>query len=337
MRIKMKDVAAAAGVSTMTVSRALRKDGRIAPDTRKQILGVIERLGYVPDQIAASFSSQRSGFVAVLVPSLNNPHFAETVQAIIETLEVDGTQVLLGQTNYLPEREERIVLDLLRRRPEAIVLTADAHSARTRKLLGDSGIPVVEIWDLPPHPIDHQVGFSNFAAARAMVTFLAGRGYRRIVYVGETHDAGTRGARRREGYTAGLQEMGLGPPRVHLQSAPPVSMTEGGAAFHAVRQKWPDADAVMCVSDPCAFGFMMQAIQSGLSIPRDLGIVGFGDFEVSRCSAPPLTTVGVDAVQLGLMTAKLLQERDDLRSGPARLVEIPFRVIERGSTPAAAV
>jgi LacI family transcriptional regulator, gluconate utilization system Gnt-I transcriptional repressor len=331
-RIKMKDVAVAAGVSAMTVSRALQKDGRVAFETRRHVLSVIDRLGYVPDQIAASFSSRRSGFVAILVPSLNNPHFAETVSALAETLEADGTQVLLGQTNYDQEREERLVLDLLRRRPEAMVLTADAHSAKTRKILKDSGIPVVEIWDTPPVPLSHVVGFSNFDAARSIVLFLAGQGYKRIAYVGETHDAGMRGARRRDGYVAGLAAAGLGPPRVHLQSAPPVSMTQGRAAFHAIHRLWPEIDAVMCVSDPCAFGLMTEAIHSGLSIPRDLGVVGFGDFELGRCSLPALTTVGIDAFALGRETARLLQDPDNMLSVSAQTRQIPYRVIERGST-----
>jgi LacI family transcriptional regulator, gluconate utilization system Gnt-I transcriptional repressor len=159
LRVKMRDVALAAGVSAMTVSRALQQDSRVAPETRQHVLSIIDTLGYVPDQIAASFSSQRSRFIAALVPSLNNPHFAETVRALSETLEAEGIQILLGQTNYQPEREERLVLELLRRRPEAIVLTADAHSPATRKRLLATDIPVIEIWDRPPDPISHTVGF----------------------------------------------------------------------------------------------------------------------------------------------------------------------------------
>jgi LacI family gluconate utilization system Gnt-I transcriptional repressor len=328
--VKMKDVATAAGVSVMTVSRALRKDGRIAPETRRQILTVVERMGYVPDQIAASFSSQRSGFVAALVPSLNNSHFAETIRVLSEALEDEGLQILLGQTNYQPDREERLVQALLSRRPEAIVLTAELHSVKTHRLLAGAGIPVVEIWDILPSTGHHQVGFSNIEASRAVVRHLVSRGYRRIVYVGETQDEGTRGARRREGYKLGLAEAGLGAPRIHLQAAPPVTMTEGRKAFHVVRQLWPDADAIMCVSDPCAFGVMMEAIAQGLSVPGDLGVAGFGDFEIGRCAAPTLTTVGIDVAQMALAAAGLL--RNPPEAAAPRTINLPFEVIPRGST-----
>ncbi|MGL5363581.1 MAG: LacI family DNA-binding transcriptional regulator [Bosea sp. (in: a-proteobacteria)] len=330
--VTMKQIAASAGVSAMTVSRALQKNSRVPTETRDRIIGIADQLGYVPDQIAASFSSRRSGFVAALVPSLNNPHFSESIRALSETLEAEGLQILIGQTNYLREREADLVSELLRRRPEAIVLTADAHSAHTRRLLANAKVPVVEIWDLTFGAIQHQVGFSNLEAARKMVQFLASRGYRRIAYVGESHDAGSRGARRREGYLQGLQEAEIDQPRIHLQSAPPVTMTEGRAAFHAVRRQWPDTDAIMCVSDPCAFGVMMEATKAGLKVPDDLAIAGFGNFEIGRCCIPPLTTVGVDAFELGLAAAKLLLDRHELSADALQNIETPFELIARGST-----
>ena len=96
----MRDVARAAGVSRMTVSRALKKDSPISKETREKILKVVREMNYVPDQMAGSLTTKRSGFVAVLVPSLNNLHFAETVQALTEELEQIGQQILLGHTDY---------------------------------------------------------------------------------------------------------------------------------------------------------------------------------------------------------------------------------------------
>ena len=113
---------------------------------------VVARMGYVPDQIAQGLSSRRSGFVAALVPSLNNALFAETIRALSETLEESGLQVLIGHTNYEAEREERLVHELLRRRPEALVITVDGHTSGTRKLLRGAKIPIVEIWDWPKRP-----------------------------------------------------------------------------------------------------------------------------------------------------------------------------------------
>jgi LacI family transcriptional regulator, gluconate utilization system Gnt-I transcriptional repressor len=328
-RIKMTDVAKAAGVSTMTVSRALKKDGRIAPATRRHILQIVQQLGYVPDRLAGSFSSQRSGFIAVLVPSLNNPHFAESVRSLAETVEVDGVQLLLGHTNYEPAREEQLIDDLLSRRPEAIVLTADAHTPQTRKLLRGAGVPVVEIWDLPAKPICHAVGFSNVDAGQAMVRHLADSGYRRIAYVGETDDIGTRGARRRHGFELAMATLGFDSTRIHRHARPPLGMTEGRLAFRAVIQRWPDTDAILCVSDPCAYGVMVEAIACGFDVPNRIGIAGFGDFEIGRCCEPALTTVGIDAPGLGHATGELLRR---LVLDKPQLIAMPIAVLPRAST-----
>ena len=113
--VTMEDVARAAGVSRMTVSRALRKNGLVSVRTRERILKLVEKMNYVPDQAAGSLSSQRSGFIATLVPSINNVHYAEMIQALTETLENIGLQVLLGYTEYSAQREEALVESLLAR------------------------------------------------------------------------------------------------------------------------------------------------------------------------------------------------------------------------------
>jgi len=141
--VTMEDVAQEAGVSRMTVSRALRDDGLVSDGTRKRILAVVEKMNYVPDQMAGSLSTKRSGFVATLIPSLNNVHYTQMVQALTEELEQTNLQILLGHTDYSTQREESLVESLLRRRPEVIALPYDGHSKRTRALLQNAQIPVV--------------------------------------------------------------------------------------------------------------------------------------------------------------------------------------------------
>lgn len=335
-RVRMEDVARAAGVSVMTVSRALRKDGAVAPATRRRILALVARMGYVPDQIAQGLSSRRSGFVAALVPSLNNALFAETIRALSETLEESGLQVLIGHTNYEADREERLVHELLRRRPEALVITVDGHTSGTRKLLRGARIPIVEIWDWPRRPIHHVVGFSNQDVAKDLVRYLASRGYRRIAYIGEHDDAGTRGAARRQGYIAAMNELHLGPPRVLDFAPPPMSMTQGRQALAEVLRRWPDTDAVACVSDPCAFGVLVEAQALGRDVPGTLGIAGFGGWEVAHCCEPTLTTIAVDAYAMGREAGILLNV---LRAGPVNRIPlkpvrttVPAYVEPRGST-----
>jgi LacI family gluconate utilization system Gnt-I transcriptional repressor len=335
-RIKMQDVARNAGVSAMTVSRALKQDGVVSAKTRRRILRAVKELGYVPNQIASSLSSRRSGFVALLVPSLNNPPLAETAHALAQTLEASGLQLLIGYTNYETEREERLLAALLQRQPEAIIVVDDGHSKRSRELLLKSRIPVIHIWDWPRRPIGHVVGFSNEAVTEKVVRFLAERGYRRLAYLGETNDSGTRGARRRQGFVDTIKKLRLGPVRIYNHKPPPFTMLEGRVALPLMLQRWPNLDAIVCVSDPCAFGVLTEAQARGLSVPSDLAIVGFGDFEVSRCCAPALTTVAVDGARLGQEAASLLMNVLDqtLSRGAARSLRVKIDAIltPRGTT-----
>lgn len=128
----------------MMVSRAFNADKSVNAETRDKILTTAERLGYVFDATAANLRTQKSGFVALTIPSINNANFAVTVDAMSERLARAGLQVLLGYSGDALDREEKLIVQLLRRRPEAIVLTAGHHSPRARRLLENAGIPVIE-------------------------------------------------------------------------------------------------------------------------------------------------------------------------------------------------
>ncbi|MEP5758909.1 MAG: hypothetical protein ABJ327_06275 [Litoreibacter sp.] len=137
------------------VARALKKDNPISSATRTHILQVVRAMNYVPDQMVGSLTTKRSGFVAVLVPSLNNLHFGETVQTLTQALEEIGQQVLLGYIDHSAEREEQLIATMLRRRPEAIALSYDGHSDRSLQLLNGAQVPVIELWERPEDPIAH--------------------------------------------------------------------------------------------------------------------------------------------------------------------------------------
>ncbi|MEX0368159.1 MAG: LacI family DNA-binding transcriptional regulator [Ruegeria sp.] len=306
--VTMRDVARAAGVSRMTVSRALRKDSPVSEDTRKRILSVVREMNYVPDQMAGSLTTKRSGFVAVLVPSLNNLHFAETVQALTEELEGIGQQILLGHTDYLQDREEQLVETMLRRRPEAIVLSYDGHSDRTVQLLSDAQVPVIELWERPEDPIGHTIGFSNRKAAADMTRTLIGRGYRNIAFLGEGEDDWTRGAARRKGFVDAMTEAGLSAHRQVKLGKPPLSIEDGAQATPALLDAFPDTDCIFCVSDAPAFGALSALRAMQLLVPDDIGVAGFGNFEVSRFSIPAISTVTVDPRRIGQATGRLIAE-----------------------------
>jgi LacI family transcriptional regulator, gluconate utilization system Gnt-I transcriptional repressor len=263
----MVDVARKAGVSTMTVSRALRDGASIARDTREKIKKAVDELGYVLDLSAGSLSSKRTGFVAALVPSLNNSNFADTARGISDALQGSGLQLLLGYTDYSIEKEEELIESMLRRRPEAIVVTGGKHTERGRKLLQNAAIPVIETWDLPPKPVRHVVGFSNAEAAEALVKYLYDKGYRKIGFIGGTSNRDTRGADRRLGYERAMAVLGLKDTRIMSFGTPPISMKQGGEALARMVEQWPDVEAAICVSDLSAFGALTECQRRKWPVP----------------------------------------------------------------------
>ncbi len=332
----MLDVANLAGVSTMTVSRALRDGSSIAPQTRDRIRKAVDQLGYVLDQSAGSLSSKRTGFIAALIPSINNSNFADTARGLTDALEGSGLQLLLGYTDYSVEKEEVLIESMLKRRPEAMVVTGGAHTLRGRKLLENAGIPIVETWDLPRKPIQHVVGFSNADASSALVKHLFEQGHRKIAFIGGTTNRDTRGADRRAGYEASIRKLGLKESRVISFGTPPITMKQGGEAIVRLLEQWPDVEAAICVSDLSAFGALMECHRRGWKVPKRIAIAGFGDFEIAATCFPAITTVGVNCADIGFKAGKLLLqaiegERLD-RPVPQETILIDYKVIPREST-----
>ena len=328
----MTDVARLAGVSPMTVSRAFKPDSSVSEATRDAILKAADELGYVLDSTASALRSQRTDFVAVTIPSINNANFADTIRGLSDGLKSRGLQILLGATDYDIHEEERLIGQLLRRRPEAIVVTGGRHTERTRRMLENAGIPVIETWDLPEVPLGHVVGFSNAEAVRGMVDHFVGRGLTRIAFIGGDADRDTRGTDRRAGFIAAMQAHGLEASRLIAAGAPPISMREGAAAMGRLLETYPDTQAVIAVSDLSAFGALTECQRRGIAVPGQISLAGFGDYEIAGICVPPLTTINPFPREIGARTAALILEvLDGQRDAPATIAISPELLLRASS------
>ena len=338
--VTMADVAARVGVSKMTVSRALNHTGGSARSTsaalRQRILQTCQEMGYVIDQTARTFSTKRSGIVAALIPALNNSNFSDTAHGLTAALEGSGLQVLLGYTDYDVEAEERLLRAMLARRPEGLVLTGGSHTPAARELVKAASVPVIETWDLLNEPIEHTGGFSNAEAVADLVRQLYAKGYRRMAFLGGVPESDARGADRRHGWEQAMRELGLDPKRTLSVGEAPVSMAHGAQGVVQLMQRWPDTDALVCVSDHPAFGALAECQRRGWQVPAKLAIAGFGGFEVGSACHPKLTTVAVDCAGIGRAAGELLLRAiDAARRGrrlPPETVMIPYRIELRGSS-----
>jgi LacI family transcriptional regulator, gluconate utilization system Gnt-I transcriptional repressor len=331
------DVSQLAGVSRMTVSRVLRTPNAVLADTRARVTKAIARLGYVPDRAAGSLSSRRTGFIALVLPTLTNSNFASVAHGLTETLRAADYDLLIAYNEYSLEEEERQLRNLLERRPEAIVLTGAVHRREAARMLLAANVPVVEIADLASRPIEHAVGFSNYEAGRAAARHLIGKGFKRIGAVGSSTDGEVvdhRGEERLRGFQDALKLAGLSTEYITRYGRAPVSYEHGASVAGVLLGRAPAVQGVFAVSDLSAVGLMMECQRRGVRIPEDLAVMGFGDFEIARVINPPLTTIHVDFRALGQRTGQLILEilSPAAAGNTPHSIDVGLKVLERTST-----
>ena len=321
--VKLSDVAAAAGVAPMTVSRVMNTPDQVAPETAQRVRAAIDRLGYVPNLLAGGLSSRRSRIVAAIVPTIASPMFSASVQAFTDALDAAGYHVVLGLSGY-GGGEEALVAAILGRRPDGLLLTGTLRTPATRRRLATAGVPVVEIWDLADDPADMIVGFDHRAVGAAVAAFFLARGYRRFAAVSADDPRATA---RRDGFAAALPPGALVFDR---QVTAPASIQGGRDALASLKLA-AEPTALFCSSDLPALGAVIEASARGIAVPGRLAVCGFGDFEMARSMHPAVTSVSVDGAEIGRVAASALLERLAGRTVP-RVTAVPFRIIERAST-----
>lgn len=327
----MQDVARLANVSVITVSRVLREPERVAEDTRSRVLAAIESIGYVPNLVARSLKSRRSGVVAAVIPSVTHSIVAEVVRGMTEVLEEEGLHLLLADSGFSPKEEEDLVAAFLARRPDAMYLTGTTHTPGTRRMLDAARIPVVETGNLTPTPIDMVVGYSNVDAARATTHALIARGRRHVGYLGQSgREYIDRVQDRHSGYLAALRDHGLDSGA--LEEEVELSFRGGAAGIAALLRRTPDVDAVFCTSDVIAIGALFECQRRGIGVPGRIAICGMDDQEIASQCVPSLTTMRMPRHEMGRRAAALLCRR--LAGGRVedRIVDLGFHLVLRETT-----
>lgn len=327
----MKDVAEAAGVALITVSRALRNPDQVSPDTRQAIAEAIDRLGYVPNLIAGGLAATTTRIVSVIVPYIDHGVFADAVQGLSDTLEGAGYCILLGNSGGSAEREEVIVRMLLGHRPVAVVMQGANHTDGTRRLLRNAQVPVVEMGTFPVDPIDMVVGYSNFDAAHLMTRHLIHTGRKRIAFISLPPAQNDRAAARLEGYRAALQEAGM-PFDAALVLHTTFALREGRIALERLLALPIHPDAVFCGSDLWAAGMVAECRRRGIRVPKQLAIAGFNDQEIAGEMEPSITTIRVPRYEIGRRAGLMILDRLGGEKTVDKEVDLGFEFVRRQTT-----
>jgi LacI family gluconate utilization system Gnt-I transcriptional repressor len=323
--VRVEDVAREAGVSPITVSRTLSNPEKVREETRKRVEAAVAKTGYVLNRFASSLRSGRSTIISVFVSNLSNPHFANAIQGCADALEGSRFHLLMAQTGYSDQMQASMLEEVLPFRPAAIMFTGLVNSEALREKLIAIGIPVMEMWDYRPDPIDMLVGFSNAEGGRLLGRHFAERRYKTIAYAGRTED---RGQQRLSGFIEGLGRE----PDLVLPMEGSRSINDGATALAKIQQRLPDCDAVLFGSDILAVGALLQARKMKIDVPGQIAIAGYGDLEFSRHVTPSITTVHVSGYEMGYAAGEMLLKRLMNEEIGERTIITPVHLEKRDTT-----
>ncbi|HVZ43590.1 MAG TPA: LacI family DNA-binding transcriptional regulator [Ramlibacter sp.] len=327
---RMRDVAHAAGVSLMTVSRALREPHKLSEETRKLVLDAVQKIGYVPNSIAAHLASNRSNVVGQIVPSIQNSLYADTVKGTADVLRTAGLHLLIADSGYSLQEEEALIGAFLAQRVAGLILHNTDHTPKALQMIERAGVPVIETGDMPRDPVDMVVSYSNAEAAKAMTLHLAARGYRRIGFASLETKNNRRSRERLRGYLAALKTLGRRKDeRLVIETAG--GLTGGAHAMVAMIQRAPDVDAIFFAGDVLAIGALFEAQRRGWKVPGRIAIAGFDDLDILQHTVPKLTCLRLPRLEIGRRSAEALLERMHGNHERVRL-DLGFEVIQREST-----
>lgn len=329
--VTLKDVAERAGVSPITVSRALNRPEIVSPDLRKKVEKAVQELHYVQNRMAGALASSGSPVIPVVIPSLSNAVFIEIVEGVQEVAQQAGFQLMLGNTDYDLEREYNWISMFLGWSPPGLIIAGTKHLQRTRSLLKHYGRPVVETMEYGTHPIDMNVGLSHPKAGAAMADHLISRGYRNICFAACRIRLDHRAGQRFDGFDGVLAEKGLErrrPFTKDVASSPAV----GGDMLVEILREDPKVDAIFFANDDLAVGAILRAQREGITIPDRVAVAGFNGLPTAALVSPGLTTISSPRHEIGRIAAEQLVKRISGERLPKKHIDVSFELVAREST-----
>jgi DNA-binding LacI/PurR family transcriptional regulator len=330
--VRLRDVAAHAGVSVRTVSNVVNDFQYVAPATRARVQASIDELGYRPNVAARNLRRGRTGLLALVVPEIDSPYFSELAARTVRIAETDGWTVLIDQTDGDPDRERSLLRGERSQLVDGVIFSPWSMSAEELASRPDA-TPIVLLGEhAGAPPVDHVV-IDNVTAAADAVAHLVAGGRTRIAAIGVPPMLANETARQRQlGYRRALAAAGIA-QRAELElSVTSLHRAEGYSAMTALLDSGVRPDAAFCFSDELALGALRAVVDAGLRVPEDIALVGFDDVEDGRFAVPRLTTVAPDKEGIARLALQSLRDRLAGDESPARVITAPHRLVVRESS-----
>lgn len=329
------DVAAMAGVSAITVSRYFNAPDKVSALVRERLREIVERIGYVPSQVAGGLASARGRVVCAVMQNLASATFADLVQGMSDELQASGLQLLLANAQFSQQMEEQAIKTFAGWHPSALILTRDDHTPATEAMLRNLQIPIVEAWGLVDDRPYHQVGFPHLQVGGDLARHFLEQGARRIRFVLPSAEMDFRARQRAGGYAQAMGWAGCEPDITMAEEPDEFEAGANALAAWATEPRATRPQALIFANDNMAAGAILQAPALGLVLPRDCAIAGFSDGALAARLTPSLTTIRPARYQIGQMAARTvlqLLDRPPREDDPPLRHLLPCELIVRDSS-----
>ncbi len=337
----IRDVASRAGVSIATVSRVVNRLPSVDAELARRVWRAIEEVGYLPNTQARTLVSGRSSMLGLIVSEITNPFFPELVQEFENLAVAQGYEVLIGSTNYEPERTESLIRRMLQRNVDGVAVMTFGIEEELVKKLVEGEFPLVFVDAGPDLPNIRVIKVDYGEGIRQGVQHLAALGHRNVAFVsGPLHLRSA--VARRDAFLKSMAQLGLTVPPQHIVEGDH-TMEGGIGAMERLIALGELPTAVMCSNDMTAIGALHALFRTTLSVPQDVSIIGFDDVHLAQFMLPPLTTVQMSCKLLAAAAVEALRagiERDHPLAGkkewqiPTQLVVRQSSTFPRGTLPA---
>lgn len=328
-RPTLEDVARLAGVSLGSASRALSVPEQVKPATLERVLRAVDQLGYVRNGPARALASRKTRTIAAVYPTLDNPIFAVSIQSLQQTLWGLGYQLLVASHEYRPERELDLLRSIVERGVDGAVLVGTDHDDAVFELLGQYRLPYVLTWSIDEASRRPCVGISYYESAFDMAQTVIAHGHTRIAICPGLSYRNERVRARIVGVQAALHRAGLEiKPEWIIEQ--PFTFEGGRLAIDALLKGGERPSVLICGTDLQAVGAMAECRARGISVPDDLSITGSDDIELASLTQPPLTTIHVPNVEMGVHAARAMVALIEGREVPDA-TKLPTNIVLRGS------
>ncbi|MCF8077619.1 MAG: LacI family transcriptional regulator [Desulfotignum sp.] len=324
------DVAKLAGVSTATVSRVINSPEMVRTQTREKVTRAMKICNYKYNSLARGFATKQSNTIGLIIPTINNPVFAESTRGVQDYADVRKTQVILGNTYYQYDQEKTLVDTLREKQVDGLIITTTNPRGNILKTLADENYPFVLLYSTIKTGPFWAVGIDNYRGGYKVTDHFISLGHRRIGMVAGNFSISDRSFHRWHGYRQCLLDHGIAYDK-NLLIQTDYSLTEGQGSVKTLLSLADPPTAIFCSNDYLALGAMKGARERGLKLPKDLSIAGFDDIEIASYVIPALTTIRQPAYEMGKLGAELLFQRME---NPARPIQrmLGTELIVRDST-----